>query len=215
MVEEVKSHANKIKDSDLVIAHIKSFKPNISHYRRSHAPQRLYLPSDLSVQKLYNYFNSKHPNTCPYEYYRKAIWSLNISFVQLGHEECEFCEHFKFHGHSEDTIQADCEECNIWIKHKEAAINAREEYDKDVKKQGEEDCFIYSVDLQKVIMLPRCDMFKNVIFIKRLTTYNESFVPVGKSTSNIRTAAAIWHEAISGRKKEDIDNQISGLVNKQ
>lgn len=183
-----------------------SFKPNISHYRRSHAPNRLYLPSDLSVIKLYNDFAEKYPNVCSYDHYRRNIRSLNISFVQLGHEECECCEHFKIHGHCEDNLQEDCKECTSWIRHKEAAKEARQEYENDAKLQHTEKSIIYSVDLQKVIMLPRCDMFKNVIFTRRLTTYNESFVPVGTPNPNIHTAAALWHEAISGRKKEDIIN---------
>ncbi|KAF9417607.1 hypothetical protein HW555_005314 [Spodoptera exigua] len=40
-------------------------------------------------------------------------------------------------------------------------------------------------DLQKVIMLPRIDMFKAAIFCPRIIAFNESFVPLGptKSTS--------------------------------
>nr|CAH7745500.1 unnamed protein product [Callosobruchus chinensis] len=53
-------------------------------------------------------------------------------------------------------------------------------------------------------MLPRCEMFKSVIFTGRLVAYNESFVPVGSKNKNVRPMAAIWHEAIRGRKKEDI-----------
>lgn len=172
--------SNKIKDDETVINHIKSFKPNISHYRRSHALQRLYLPSDLSAQKMYEDFIQKYGNVCLYDHYRKNIRNLNISFVQLGHEECECCEHFKIHGHTEDDMDNDCNECNSWILHKKAAKQAREEYDKDTKLQNKNNCAIYSVSLQKVIILPRCDMFKSVLFIKRLTMYNESFVPIGK-----------------------------------
>ncbi|KAG5874401.1 hypothetical protein JTB14_016768 [Gonioctena quinquepunctata] len=58
-------------------------------------------------------------------------------------------------------------------------------------------------DLQKVIMLPRVDMFKKVISIKRLTTYNESFVPSGSNSQN-KPFAVLWNGAISGRDKEDI-----------
>lgn len=61
----------------------------------------------------------------------------------------------------------------------------------------------FSADLQKVIMLPRVDTFKKVLFIKRLVAYNESFVPVG-STSLFRPFAVLWNEAVSGRDKEDI-----------
>lgn len=52
-------------------------------------------------------------------------------------------------------------------------------------------------------MLPRCDTFKEVIFMPRLVAYNESFVPAGKK-SKIPPTAVIWHDAIQGRSKENI-----------
>lgn len=53
-------------------------------------------------------------------------------------------------------------------------------------------------------MLPRADMFKEVIFIPRLIAFNESFVPVGQYTKSVKPLAVVWHEAIQGRKKEDL-----------
>lgn len=60
-----------------------------------------------------------------------------------------------------------------------------------------------SVDLQKVIMLPRMDNFKAAIFTKRVIAFNESFVPIGPRNS-IKPLAVIWHEGVSGRKQEDL-----------
>ena len=37
------------EDIDNVDAHIMSYDPKISHYRRSHAPNRWYLPDSLSI----------------------------------------------------------------------------------------------------------------------------------------------------------------------
>lgn len=51
-------------------------------------------------------------------------------------------------------------------------------------------------------MLPRCDTFKEILFTPRIIAFNESFVPVG--TSKNPTVAVLWHEAIAGRKKDDI-----------
>lgn len=52
-------------------------------------------------------------------------------------------------------------------------------------------------------MLPRVDMFKEVIFTQRIVAYHESFVPVGKN-QNVKPHAVVWHEGISGRSKSDI-----------
>ena len=53
-------------------------------------------------------------------------------------------------------------------------------------------------------MLPRADMFKEVIFVPRLIVFNESFVPVSKYAKTAKPLAIIWHEGISGRNKEDL-----------
>ena len=36
--------------------HFESFYPSVSHYRRSHAPLRIYLASELSPRIMYEYF---------------------------------------------------------------------------------------------------------------------------------------------------------------
>jgi hypothetical protein len=52
-------------------------------------------------------------------------------------------------------------------------------------------------------MLPRLDMFKAVLFTKRIVVFNESFVPLGTSgESHCVPYAALWHKAIAGRKKD-------------
>ena len=53
-------------------------------------------------------------------------------------------------------------------------------------------------------MLPRAEMFKEVIFTPRLIAFNESFVPVGAFLKVFKTSAVIWHKGISGRKNEDL-----------
>lgn len=52
-------------------------------------------------------------------------------------------------------------------------------------------------------MLPRCDTFKEVIFVPRLIAFNESFIPGGKRAT-VPPVAVLWHEAIAGRSKRDI-----------
>lgn len=58
-------------------------------------------------------------------------------------------------------------------------------------------------------MLPRCDTFKEILFVPRIIAFNETFVPVGKST--IKPYAFVWHEGISGRSKQDITSTFYGF----
>lgn len=52
-------------------------------------------------------------------------------------------------------------------------------------------------------MLPRLDMYKEIIFTPRIIAFNESFVPLGNKKKTY-PLAIIWHEAIRGRSKDDI-----------
>lgn len=52
-------------------------------------------------------------------------------------------------------------------------------------------------------MLPRCDMYKEIIFVPRIIAFHQSFAPLGKNRQN-GPVACIWHEGVTGRRKEDI-----------
>ncbi|CAH0719239.1 unnamed protein product, partial [Brenthis ino] len=198
-------------DREKLKEHIESFRPAIAHYRRAHAPNRRYLPSDLNVTMMHTDFIEKNPNfKVFYALYRKFLKKdMNISFAQLGNEECKQCESFKLHQIScKDT--ENCTDCTIYRNHCEKYQKARIYYQQDVTQSLNESessrlpskCY-YSADLQKVIMLPRLDMFKVVMFCPRIIAFNESFVSLG-SNKKEKPFAAMWHEAVSGRKQEDI-----------
>ena len=41
--------------------HIESFNPAVTHYRRSHAPLRRYLPPELTIRLMFSDFKGKNP----------------------------------------------------------------------------------------------------------------------------------------------------------
>lgn len=54
-------------------------------------------------------------------------------------------------------------------------------------------------------MLPRMDGFKAALFTRRIISFNESFVPFGKTSKNSSEPLAIlWHEGITGRNQEEL-----------
>jgi hypothetical protein len=205
-----KKNNKKIKrsviDEDILKNHILSYNPQCSHYRRVHAPNRLYLPSDLTIKKMVDDFN-KGPIKSSYGMYRKNVAKLNISFARLGHEECDLCEIFFVHcsdsGHSKMSLCGSCSECSNWNIHIQKAGKSRSAYKEDSNRILNESEVVVSVDLEKVIMLPRMDSIQRVIFSLRLSVYNESFVPVG-TKRNAGPFAVLWHERTTGRNKEDI-----------
>lgn len=133
--------ANKF-DKKVVMDHIESYKPCLSHYRREHAPLRRYLPSDITVKDMHDDYLKKNPqNKVSYEYYRKTKDEMNISFANLGHEECWCCEKNKLHikeskhdPHDSHTAENDCEKCGEWLKHQRLYTRARREYEERCKK---------------------------------------------------------------------------------
>lgn len=120
----------------------------------------------------------------------------------------------KLHGHKENNLQLDCRDvCRTWKVHINLATESRELYRQQAKENAQSNSY-FSADLEKVIMLPRVDTFKKVIFTKRLSLYNESFVPLGKK-SPVNPFAVLWHEGISGRNQEDIISAFYAFLKKQ
>ena len=92
--------ANKIpqENQEVIINHIKSFNPSVSHYCREHAPNRLYLSPQLRIKFLFDDFKERHPEIkVSYDRYKKEVARMNISFVKLGEEECEDCIMYENH----------------------------------------------------------------------------------------------------------------------
>ena len=89
------------QDSRFITDHINKYNPCISHYRREHAPKRLYLPSQLDVSEMYDDYKlcAEEANRKPYSYstYWRHIKEMNISFAKLRVEECEKCDEHKIH----------------------------------------------------------------------------------------------------------------------
>ena len=128
----------------------------------------------------------------------------NISFTKLGEEECESCELYEQHladcEHLTDT-DIPCNLCDSYKKHIEMAKTGREFYRLDREVNDDEDTIYLSSDMQKVIMLPRMPGFKTAVFQGRLTTYHQTFSPLGKGKKNL---GVLWHDGIAKRYDEDI-----------
>lgn len=201
-------------DKNLIKNFVMLYKPCISHYRREHAPNRLYLPEQLTMRSIYKDFKmemkKKGEKVCCYETFRYYVkHNMNISFTKLGHEECEDCASNVLHIKSEHNhiSNENCPDCKIYKAHKERYQQARAEYEQDSNKKFNANHLIVSADLQKVIMLPRAEQYKEVIFTRRLVAFNESFVPVGRGCPT-PPFAALWHEGIAGRTRHELTSSF-------
>ncbi|KAH1019592.1 hypothetical protein HUJ04_009385, partial [Dendroctonus ponderosae] len=55
-----------------------------------------------------------------------------------------------------------------------------------------------------VIMIPRCEVFKEIICTPRIICFNENFVALEKQSLAKAPVALVWHEGVAGRSKSDL-----------
>ena len=76
--------------------HVMGFQP-VPHYRYQHAPppHRLYLPTDVTVQLMYNDYMLDacrgEVQPCTRERYRQTVRRMNIANTRLSGDECSKC----------------------------------------------------------------------------------------------------------------------------
>jgi len=152
--------------------HIQSYHPSVSNYRREHAPWRKYLPPELTVTDMYEDFRAKN-GEISYQTYRRVLSSVNISFVKLGEEECEECMLYNNHQHADSNATDNCTDCVKWREHIERAHVSRKHYQDDGALIHDNSA-VMSVDMQKVLMLPRLPGVKTCVFARRLVAFHET-----------------------------------------
>ena len=145
-----------------------------------------------------------------FESYRKMIKAMKISFTKLGEEKCEVCLEHSMRAHKHDDSPP-CDECMSWDKHVVKAKDARKHYRADASKTWSSDFCVRSVDMQKVVMLPRLPGVKSAVFTKRIVVFNETFAALGgvaekriKKRKNIKSTKknAVNNNKHTPRKKK-------------
>jgi len=160
-----------------------------------HAPRVRYLSYELDAVAMVNDYNAKHP-TKPvgYSSYRRVLREMKISFAKLGLEECSTCQALE----GEELHQ-----------HKLEANLRRAHYRADGEAN---DKLVYTLDLQKIMLLPRLEQFKEAIFCRRLVTFHETLAPAGQISEEKPVLSAIWHEGIAGRSAREVASAILKLL---
>ena len=132
-----------------------------------------------------------------YETYRKIFEKQKITFGQPPQDECDICLSHKMHQTEVDENHdpASCDSCRNANEHIQLANRARTEYNKPT----EEGVASFSVDMQKIILLPKLTT-KEHFFVSRLVVFNETFACRKRS----RDLCMLWHEGIKGRSAKDV-----------
>ena len=199
-----------------VIEHIESYRPQVSHYKLCNAPNRRYLDMNLTVKDMHENYNSSHERRISYELYRKIFEAQNIGHSGPSQDECPTCILGKSHEHDNasdpDTAATERRNCSICMRtelHQQMAKEAREEYQRDSRKEWDTGSACFAVDMQKIIMLPKMNV-KEHFFVSRLAVFNETFA----SLSNDDDLCVLWHEGLSGRDASDVTSAYYKIISK-
>ena len=213
--------SNKISEDEIrrIKYHIGVvYEPNVSHYRREHAPKHRYLDSCLTINGMHKRYKEDfggHPIS--YYFFRKIISDMNISFTKLGHEQCEGCLTHEEHKCAPPNVECPkevCKDCCAYEEHVKNAALARSKYKDDAAQAviHPSKTTYLSCDLQKVKMLPEIPGVKTAVFTQRIAAYNETFSPLGKGTG-LKSVAVIWHQGLMGRNDEDVTSAFIKILN--
>ena len=102
-----------------------------------------------------------------------------------------------------------CNACEIQGVHLERADICRKEYRLDVERNMREHDHIFSMDMQKVMMLPYLPGIKTALFTHRILIINQTIAPVGGiECGGEKPIGYLWHEAVRGRNDEDVASVV-------
>lgn len=134
---------------------------------------------------------------CSYETYSRYVRKLNVSFAKLEAEQCELCIELSqaVHDMSNGECVGLCTVCRRLGAHKVNYVTARRVY-QEAGKDAINGTIVRSVDLQKLIMLPRLPGIKSVYVTKRVIVFHETFAPVGAYVSVAQNLCILWHESV-------------------
>lgn len=191
--------------------HILSYQPAVSHYRRSNAPLARYLPRTLSITIMYKDYKTKYPvEKGSMELYRQKVKDMNISLKFPKGDRCGDCAMYEEETkkYSEDEVPIPDDIQVNYMNHKTKADKAIKKYQEDASKENTNSVRYYSIDLQKVMLLPDMPKVKDSYFLSRLVAFNLTLSPLQKKTIT-KSCCILWHEAFAGR---DANNIVDALV---
>ncbi|CAH1106435.1 unnamed protein product [Psylliodes chrysocephalus] len=94
-----------------------------------------------------------------------------------------------------------------WNEHKVKVSKATAKYKANSLVPENENLGIYSMDLQKVILLPIMPGVKDALFVSRLVAFNLTFCSL-KQNPTTKNYCSMWHEGIAGRDGHNIVDAI-------
>lgn len=201
------------EDRDLVRDHINRFPRYTSHYCRKDNPNKKYLPSYLSIKKMYNcylQFCEEQEKRPVKEWLYRDIFNrdFNLSFHQPHSDTCNKCDSFDILLKSGDEEQRKKVQIEKEVHQRKAEKGQDEK--RQAKKLAQESagetvaiCF----DLQKTLPTP-CLTTNKVYYLRTLWTYNFAVHDLGSNKAYMYT----WDESIACRGSSEVASCLLKFV---
>lgn len=202
-------HIPKHKISDAkreeIKTHILSFPTYESHYSRKKTSKK-YLPSHLTLQKMYELYKEAHENPTSIKIYSQEFHKLKLSFKKPHVDTCFTCDKFLMKIKLSQDEQIKTELISQHEDHKILADQAYDEKKLDTQlSKNDNTVQTYTFDLQQC--LPTPSLRSSVAFYKRqLWTYNLTV----HDNKTGKAVCYIWYETIAARGA----NQIASCLYK-
>lgn len=198
---------HKISDEkrQVIKEHILSFPSYESHYTRKSTSKK-YLPSHLSINKMYSLFCENRDDPPSIKIYSQEFHKLGLSFKKPRADTCYTCDKFKMKIQLSQDNQATAELVAQHNEHKAAADQAYERKKTDTQMcKIDRSVQVYTFDLQQCLPTPA--LSSSVAFYKRqLWTFNLTV----HDNKTGKAVCYIWYETIAARGA----NQIASCLYK-
>lgn len=165
------------EDKELIRKHIASFKTVESHYCRKKS-DRHYLPSELSITRLYNMYKEKcsQQDKIPQRecIYRKIFnHEFNLHFFKPKKDQCDFCAEYQNTEHKSAALE---KQYKVHCTQKTLARQVKA----DAKEAAKIDSSMLAVcfDLEKVLNCPHGEM-SSYYYHRKLSLYNLTMYSLG------------------------------------
>lgn len=188
-----------------IINFINKIPKYVSHYRRENTT-KLFLPTDLTIAKLYNQYEQDVQNPVKLSVFKKVFYdNFDLTRKKLKKDICLTCDtlHQEIKNENNDKKKKLMlqEKLNLhWLKAEEARNLLKEDINRS-KIQPQLEVLTY--DLEKTLPLPRLPT--NIIFYKRQLWLYNCGIHTGKKNEG---HCFLWLEGIAGRGAQEVGSCI-------
>lgn len=163
--KSIPKHNISDENRQVIKEHILSFPSYESHYTRKSTSKK-YLPSHLTINKMYNLFCENRDKPPSIKIYNQEFHKLGLSFKKPRADTCYMCDRYKMQIQLSQDSQTKAELLAQHNEHKAAADQAysRKKIDTQMCK-NDSSVQVYTFDLQQCLPTPA--LTSSVAFYKR------------------------------------------------